>query len=325
MTERHPAMSIVIYTPDTYATIRRTLEYLQRQSVRHTLEIVIAAPDAKHVQPDSLCRDFCGVQIISVGSEVTLGTARAQAIGCAHAPIVALVEDHSFMNPGWAAALIRAHEQPYAVVGPAITNPNPATAVSWADFLMNYAPWIAPVPAGEAEHLPGHNSSYKRDLLLQYGELLPGYLGAETAMHWDLHGKGHKLYLEPAAETAHVNYSLAAPFIPLQFLAGRLFASIRAREWPLSKRIMYAMGSPLIPVVRLRRIWHDARRSSAARQAWLRVLPMLLLGLVASGLGEGVGYLFGAGDIEARLNFMEVRRFDYITPAERKTLFEDPL
>ena len=60
----------------------------------------------------------------------------------AHAPIVALAEDHCFPEPGWADALIRAHQGPWAVVGPVVRNANPATIVSWCDFVIGYGPWM---------------------------------------------------------------------------------------------------------------------------------------------------------------------------------------
>jgi len=39
-------------------------------------------------------------------------------------------------------------------------NANPDSIVSWADFLIGYGPWAAPIARHEPEYLPGHNSSY---------------------------------------------------------------------------------------------------------------------------------------------------------------------
>ena len=50
-------------------------------------------------------------------------------------------------------------------------NANPKSAISWANLLIEYGPWLDPAPAGKASHLPGHNSSYKRDVLLGYGSV----------------------------------------------------------------------------------------------------------------------------------------------------------
>jgi len=52
-----------------------------------------------------------------------------------------------------------------------------------------------PAPAGFVDYLPGHNTSYKRELLLGYGADLDSMMEGETSLHWDLRSKGHKLYL----------------------------------------------------------------------------------------------------------------------------------
>lgn len=319
-----PALSFVIYTPDTYSTIRRTLEYLHRQTIRNQLQIVVVAPDAKAIQPDGMCADFFDVQIIGVG-DVSLSEARAQGVFCARAPVVAMIEDHSFLTPEWAETILHAHQQSYAAVGPVVINGNPDTIVSWADMVINYADWLAPMASGEMSHLPGHNSTYKRDVLIRYGDRLASMLAAESILHWDLRAQGHTLYLEASAQTAHVNYSLLRPFLPLQFYAGRIFAAKRALDWPAWKRLVYGLGSPLIPLVRLRRILQKIRRTNLTTRLTLRLIPLLLIGLVANALGELMGYVLGIGNAEVLLNPMEVRRMDYITDDDRRKLFEEPL
>jgi hypothetical protein len=133
------------------------------------------------------------------------------------------------------------------------------------------------------------------------------------------------LYLEAAAQTGHVNYSLLRPFLPLQFLAGRLFASARVRGWPLLKRVIYAGGSPLLPLVRLRRILRDVRRMGLPASLFARVLPVLMLGLGMNALGELTGYLFGAGRVNEQIRPLEVRRMDFVNESDRRKLFEEAL
>ena len=41
-----PAMSIILATPGSYDTIRKTMSYLRAQTVRDQLEIVIVTPSA---------------------------------------------------------------------------------------------------------------------------------------------------------------------------------------------------------------------------------------------------------------------------------------
>jgi len=100
----------------------------------------------------------------------TSNRSRVAGIRAATAPIVALAEDHSFPDPDWADALITAHQARFAVVGPVLRNANPRSMLSWANLLLEYAPWLEGTPGQEMKDLPGHNSAYRRDLLLAFGE-----------------------------------------------------------------------------------------------------------------------------------------------------------
>jgi hypothetical protein len=291
-----PTMSVVVITPDGYETISAVLRHVLAQSVKEELEIVIVAPalDALPLHVPAL-NGFHSVRVVPFGA-VASSTAAARAAGVqvARAPIVAFVEDHCFPQPGWAEALIAAHREQWAAVGPAIGNANPCNAVSWANLLIEYSPWMEPPAAGLAEHLPGHNSSYKRTILLDYGPALETMLETESILHWDLRAKGFDLLLEPAAVALHVNFTTIAASTHLRFHGGRMFAAARARRWSFVRRIAYAAASPLIPLVRLRRILAQVRqRRNSALPA--NTFPTLALLLACDAAGEMAGYLLGSG------------------------------
>lgn len=291
-----PTMSVVVITPDSYETINSLLRHVHAQSAKEQLEIVIVAPslDAlpRHLPASN---GFHGVRVVPFGA-VASSTAAARAAGvqAARAPIVAFVEDHCFPQPGWAAALIAAHREPCAAVGPAIGNANPCNAFSWANLLIEYSPWMEPAAAGPVDHLPGHNSSYKRTILLEYGPALETMLESESIMHWDLRAKGFDLLLEPAAVALHVNFTTMAASTRLRFHGGRMFAAARARRWSHGRRMAYAAAAPLIPLVRLRRILAQIRRRRKAALP-MSTFPVLLLLLACDAAGEMAGYLGGAG------------------------------
>ncbi|CAG0989633.1 hypothetical protein BURK1_02195 [Burkholderiales bacterium] len=316
-----PRMSVVIATPDTFATIRRTVEHLARQSARDVLELVVVAPSLATLRADaSLLGAFARVELVEVGAVDSIGAANAAGVLRASSRVVVLAEDHAFPAPGWAAALIAAHEGPWAAVGPAVRNANPATAVSRADLLIGYGPWIAPAEAGERPLLPGHNTSYKREVLLACGERLPAMLDAETLLHWELRAGGHRLWLEPRAEIAHANFSLWRSWLPAQFHYGRLFAGLRARDMPAARRVAYAIGAPGIPPLRLARLWRDARARGASAPV-LSCLHALVAGLAMDGLGQWIGYVAGTGRAGERVARYEFRRFLHVRPDERRELW----
>jgi GT2 family glycosyltransferase len=319
----HPEMSIVIVTPDRYETIRRTILHLRSQKARDLLEVVIVAPSKDELGLiESEVKDFLQCCIVEVGPIHSTAKARAAGIRQASAPVIALVEDHSYPCPGWAETLIAAHRQPWAAVGPVVCNANPGSLTSWTNLLLEYGPWLDPREAKSVDHLPGHNATYKRSHLLAYGPELEAMLEAESILHWDLRAKGYELYLEPEAKTSHLNFSSILSSIPLRFYAGRLFASTRARHWSLFRRFFYFTSSPLIPLVRLLRIIRELRRPGRPRNLLPSILPALVIGLILDGAGEMIGYVFGGGNAMVKLSDMEFHRYRYLNKQDKRTFTE---
>jgi hypothetical protein len=304
-----PEMSVVIVAPDSYATIRKTVSFLRAQTVADRLELIIVAfSSAQLVLDDPGLSDFCEVRVVEIGSVGSIAQAHAAGIREASAPVVVLSEDHSFPEPGWAAALIERHRQPWAAVGPVVRNANPDGLITWADFLLGYGTWLDPSPAGECNHLPGHNSSYKRAILLSYDAELDRMFEAESILHWDLRAKGHRLYLEPAAKTAHMNFGRFRPWVPYLVHAGRIFAAARARRWGLGRRLFYVGAAPLIPLIRLWRIRAEIRQPGRPAHLWPRIMPVLAVGLILDTVGQVLGYAFGVGNAHGKLFPFEFHR-----------------
>jgi hypothetical protein len=301
-------MSIVVIMPADYAAIRRTVRHLAAQTAKARLELVIVAPavGGSRVVADDVT-GFAGVREIQV-SEFSPMSARAAGVRVAAAPVVAFVEEHSFPEPEWAAALIRAHAQPWAVVGPAVLNANPASTISWANLVMEYSQVLGPTPGGVVRDAPAHNSAYKTAFLLNCDDELEAVLGSETIFHWRWSAQGHRIYIEPGARMRHLNYSLLMPSLSLRFHLGRTFAAERRRGWSLFKRMMFVVGAPLIPLIRLGRMARDLNAPGRPRELLPRLAPVLFLLLLVATLGEVFGYAFGAGSSPQRFDEAEFNR-----------------
>jgi hypothetical protein len=313
-----PDLSVVLATPDSHESLRLTLRYLRAQTRRERMEVLIVGPSEHSVRvPDRELEGFWGHQRIAVGPVTSIAVANAAGVRRARARIVALAEDHCFPESGWAAALISAHREPCAVVGPAIRNANPATIASWCDFVVGYGPWMDPVEAGPAPFLPGHNSCYKKAVLMQYDSCLEEVLEAETVLHEELARQGHQLRVEPRARAAHTNFALWSSWLPVMYYQGRVFGASRARAWRIGRRLAYGAASPLIPVVRLVRCAREVRRRRGSTPSLLRLLPLLALGLVFDGAGQFMGYVRGAGTAVERVAEYEFHRFRHVPDADR--------
>jgi hypothetical protein len=314
-----PALTAVLSTPAGFDVIRRTIKHLRAQTAQNRIELLIVCPSVSelHLDPAELT-GFWAYQVLEIGPFKSIAAPNAAGVRAAKASVVVFCEDHAFPDPNWAESLIIAHSGPYAVVGPAVHNANPQTLVSRADCLIGYGPWLEPIKPHEPGHLPGHNSSYKRDVLLGYGDRLEGMLAAESVLQWDLRSKGHRLYLDPTARLAHTNFAQLGVWIGVQYHAGRTFAATRAHDWPLWKRVFFFAASPLIPLVRLKRMWGDARRLTGRERLRPRLLMMLMLGLGLDGIGQAVGYIAGVGNSDSIGH--EFCRVNHVTEEDRVQL-----
>ena len=230
MTPDRPAISVILGT-DRYETIRPVEECLRRQTVKHRLELVIIAPDRKSFEmSESDTAGLAAVRFVEVGSVERLAPARAAGVRAASAPIVVIGETHTYPHPEWAEALIRAHAQPWAVIVPGFGNANPDGSLSWAIFLLDYGRWMAGLPAAEIGLTPTHNSSYKRDVLLELGPDLDAVLAHGDALSLHLEARGHRGYFEPAARIDHLNVSRPGPWLNERFLGGQAAFEAGGRE-----------------------------------------------------------------------------------------------
>ncbi len=316
-----PKLSVILTATESYAVIRKTVSHLGGQRAAGEIELILVAPSrAELAVPEDEMKPFAAWRVVEVNPIRSIGSANAAGIRAATAPVVALAEDHCFPEPDWAERLLAAHAGPWAVVGPAVKNANPHSAVSWADYFIGYGPWAWPCASREAEFLPGHNSSYKRDVLLGYGAELERLLEAETVLHWDLRAKGHRLYLDAGVKAAHTNYSRWSVWLRVQYLGGRMFGGSRVAKAPLLRRLIYFAASPLIPLIRLVRVTQTAMRSGLWAR-WLYCLPALCVGLTLDGIGQGAGYLCGPGDSMQRLAPYEFCRVHNINSRDRREVF----
>lgn len=307
------ALSVILITPDTFETVRRTCGYLAAQSIVERLELILCAPleSELHADTEMLAR-FGKTTIVETGNCRVVAQVKAMAARKASAPHIAFIEEHAFPHPCYAQHLLEALEQGYAAAGPLMVNANPKLAASWANFVIEYGPWAGWSEARSPEHLPGNNGSYRREALLSFETSLEAMLDAESLLHWELKRRGERLRHEPRAKVFHVNITAFQPFWKVHYYYSRMFASARAAAWPIWKRLLYAGGGALIPIIRLKRHWPDIRRVTPASSRTPTFWVLLALGLVSAAAGEVVGYFAGAGRSRERIYWLEFHRPRYL-------------
>jgi hypothetical protein len=316
-----PALSAILITPDGYAEIATTVRHVRAQTIASQIELVIVASSANRVHlPPEHSAELHTVTVVELPGRRSLAAARAAGVAAARGPVVAFNEDHSFPEPGWAAALLAAHGRGYSGVAPEMKNANPDSALSWAAMFLHFGGAVEPSRGFETDYpAASHNMSYRRDALLDLGDRLGDLMLAELFLHEALRARGHRLWVEPAATTRHVNVSRFRPALGHAWAGGRLYGGLRRgfAAWSLARRLVYVGGSPLIPLLRLRRVLPLMRSTRAGRAVLPRAIPAMVAILAVHAAGEAAGYLFGKGDTELWYSEFETRRDRYVRPAER--------
>ncbi|MDH3690453.1 MAG: glycosyltransferase [Gammaproteobacteria bacterium] len=322
--QREPALSVVLATEGDARLIAKTLKHLLAQTIVRQLELVIVASHPERLGLTSSELSAFGFhQLVSLDALRSKAQANTAGLRQARANVVAFAEDHCFPEPDWAAALLQRHDEPWAAVGPTIRNANPGTVTSWCDLILDYQPWLNPTAGGPVDCLPGHNSSYKKSALKNYEDRLERWLEVETELHLNMTRDGLALYLEPKAGVAHVNFSRVSAWLQKLYYSGRVYADERRRTWGVVRRIFYVMAASCIPVVRLARILTAWPGAAADIPSPLRLLPCLLLGLIADGAGQMIGYLLGAKSAATRMVDFEFNRGRYVRDQESAILYGD--
>ena len=231
------------------------------------------------------------------------GALRAQAAKQAHGKLIAFIEEHCFALPGWVEAVLSHLDGEWAAISGEMHSANPGIGISDAVFLMNYTSWRAPAERQEHDLLPGHNIIYRRQVLLEFGDRLGDLLQAEAMLHQELRRRGHILGLDPAIKFAHANETALPSIARGYYLLHRGYGAVRARHehWTFTHRLLRALATPLVPFVRVARMWH------ALRIKWPGDLPTLrrhfaiiLATQTLAAIGLAAGSLFGMGDAGRR-------------------------
>jgi GT2 family glycosyltransferase len=292
-------LSVILVSPSGSAAIRLTALHLAEQTARDRMEVVIVAPRAGDVSEAVADLGACrSVRVVPLERVTSRGHAAAHGARAASGRIIAMIENHAVPDPDWAEALLRAHEGPWAGVGPGVTFMNPRSWVARADALINYSALMGFDRATEVDRLPWQNSAYKREALAAYDAELDEMLDPEARLHHRLRAEGGRLVIDPSARVRHIFTSSLAVAILGRIQLGRAFAAGRSAAWAWPRRLVYATLWPLFPAMMVMHLHGNVARV----RRFIPIhssLPGVLFLLTMSALGESIGYMFGPGHSKA--------------------------
>ena len=228
-----PELSVILVVGGQRERAAAALRSLLEQSAIDRMEILVFDLGPENCPPLAGSEDN-RVRTIRYGPEFLLGRARADGVRMAKAPVVAFMEEHCLAQPGWAEAMILAHQGPWAAVGCQFIVANPKSGSSDKTFRMTYGVYIQTEQhRGQVDFVAGQNSSFKRDILLNYDNQLDSMMMADLVLQWRMIEAGHKLFFEPTARIAHRNENTVRRLCPGAFYWNWCFANVRAQvfQW----------------------------------------------------------------------------------------------
>ena len=310
-------MSVVLPT-DTWQRIVPVIDSLATLPERVSLEIVLVIPrDRETMVERERLEVFGASRVVAVGSVLPLGPARAAGVRAATAEFVFLSETHCFPQPGMFDALIAAHRSGCTMAVPAFTNWNPDGAASWAGFITGYGSWTEGLPAQALSSAPIFNVSYRRSFFAVFGDDLDDALSEGVDIVGKLREGGHEIRFVPEARLAHANISRRGEFLSQRFVAGRVIGGNRGGRWPISRRSIYALASPLVPFVLLRRNRAGIGRVLKTARPPRGTLSLVVIGAICQAAGEMAGYITGdRAEVRIRYDDDEIARLDHATLVE---------
>lgn len=316
------SLAMIVSTDDTFETCRRSTEYLLQQTALEKLEMVVVCPSAGHLNADiGVLERFGAYRIVEVGRSVSTGQMLAAGIRAATSPYVMYIEEHNFPPPETAEKALEVMAGTDRVaLGFGMVPANPGL-VAWAHLYAQFGRVAAPVTPGPVSSLGGHHAVYLRNMLLEYGEDLEPLMGNEAVLHEDLRLKGTEMYLLGDVVIPHVQISRFSSFLRHEFMSQRIYGDARAAvlHWTTARRLLYAAGAPLVPLLRVLRAIGHIRRSGRGRALLPQVVPVMLAGMTAGAVGEALGYLVGAreSDVSGRFE-IELDRYAFVNRSDSR-------
>ena len=226
----YPKVSVVICAYNAEPTMEACLTSLQ--ALRYPAFEVIVVDDGSTDRTGAIADRFEGIHVIHQENK-GLSAARNVGIAASLGEIVAFTDSDCVVDPDWLHYLVATFLQTglRAVGGPNLPPPEDSVV----------AACVAASPGGpqhvllddvEAEHIPGCNMAFRREVLNEIGGFDPIYrsAGDDVDVCWRLQDRGYRIGFSPAAMVWHFRRNTMRAYIGQQKGYGKAEALLYFRH-----------------------------------------------------------------------------------------------
>lgn len=245
----------------------------------------------------ALAQSFPGMRHIALQGG-NLPMLKGAAIRAARGELIAILDPSDIADPDWVDEILAAFADPgVCAVGGTVLLSGTESSGNVAAYLFEYGAFNPPIAAGDTQgDLPGNNVAYRRSALTDFcGDILASEGFNKPFFHERIRDRGGRLVIRPTMRVRHLTRYPFLAFGVRRFHYGRCFGAVRVRRASLAKQALYRAFAPaVVPIL----IWRQLG-SALSHPGNRRLLPRAALALcgvcVFWGVGEWLGYWFGAG------------------------------
>lgn len=291
--ELTPDVSVVVPALNSSATIARCMEALAAQETRHPFEVLVV-----HSGEDETCavasRALRGVRTLQLPERALAAKARAAGVAAARGDVLAFVDSDAYAAPDWIDQVVRSAASGYDLVCGAIGNANPDSAVSRAEQLVMFSEFLTETPERPMWFALSGNLVMSRSTYERFGPFVEIRAAEDLIFSRRVALAGGRILFSPSMQVFHDNRRELRPYLRNQRLLGT-YTAVARRAVPFadsSSRLLFLALLPVAPVAKLAKIsWRLARWCPRQLLGLARELPLVLLGVVAYGVGQVIGAL----------------------------------
>ncbi len=288
-------VSVVIAWVNSFELLQPGLDALQNQSGRAPAEVIVVTRRGEDDQ-SRLRRAYPSVIVLPAPPGTSIPALRSLGIKHARgAAAVAVTEDHCVPCGDWISRIEQGIASGCAVIGGPVENAWTRRQRDWAAFLTEYAGAIRGGVAETVSQLPGNNVAYHRDLTAGLCATLDRGQW-ESFFHRQLAAGGVRFAFDPEMVVHHRRPFGFGYFVSQRYHFSRSFAAMRNQSLTVAGRLVYAMGSALLPPLLVVRGFQTLRGKQRFVGRYVACLPLIGIYVTVGAIGEMVGYALGGGN-----------------------------
>jgi glycosyltransferase involved in cell wall biosynthesis len=286
-------LSVIVACSHSRRDLDPVLSSLRSQEGGATFEIIVADGSGDSAV-DHAKLEKEGAVMLRFPQGTPLPALWGAGIRQSHGALIAITDDCSIPDKRWVASILTAHESSDLVVGGAVDPSPQRRLVDWAAYFCEYGQFMLPLPGGDVSELPGNNIAFKRVALGRGTEFVErGFW--KTYWCRALQREGVQLRSVPDIVVYDRKSYRLLPFLVRRYHHGRCFAGMRTPRASRTMRVLYGLGTPLLPLLFMQRIAGPIMQKQRYLPQFILSLPISILAVVSWSWGEFCGYLVGPG------------------------------